>query len=118
MSGEPWHAQTATPQDEHGIPYQDAERLADCLARLGVPTTLHAGYGLALVWVRVGLVVWCDGEKYWWRAGWDEGSRHVVYAWHPATEPARAARRIALRFPGGPCDDRPGRGPAQDGSPC
>ncbi|NUW38326.1 hypothetical protein HTZ77_44060 [Nonomuraea sp. SMC257] len=59
---------------------------------------MHIGYGLALVSVWVGLVVWSDGERYWWRTGWDADRKRVIYARHPAVEPARAARRIAFRY--------------------
>lgn len=38
----------------------------------GIHADAHEGYGLALVSVWVGLVVWCDGTWYWWRAGWDD----------------------------------------------
>jgi hypothetical protein len=34
------------------------------LAEDGVSADVHAGFGLALVSVWVGLVVWCDGEFY------------------------------------------------------
>jgi hypothetical protein len=64
----------------------------------GIRADTHAGYDLALVSVWVGLVVWCDGECYWWRAGWDEPRRRVLYARHLAIEPSRAARRIAFRY--------------------
>ncbi|MEV0150957.1 MULTISPECIES: hypothetical protein [unclassified Nonomuraea] len=48
------------------------------------------------VWV--GLVVWCDGVWFWWRAGWDDRRERVIYARHTATEPSRAARRVAFRY--------------------
>ena len=53
---------------------------------------------MALVSVWVGLVVWCDGERYWWRTGWDAQRKRALYAWHPAVEPVRAARRVAFRY--------------------
>ncbi|WP_103955519.1 hypothetical protein [Nonomuraea solani] len=59
---------------------------------------MHDGYGLALVSVWAGLVVWCHGGRYWWRAAWDARRQRVIYAWHPFTEPARAADRIARRY--------------------
>ncbi len=76
----------------------DAERLAAALALQGIATDVHDGYGLALVSVWVDLVVWCNHERYWWRVGWDEARKRVVYAWHPATDPLRAANRIARRY--------------------
>ncbi|MGV9302213.1 hypothetical protein ACWDLG_02470 [Nonomuraea sp. NPDC003727] len=51
-----------------------------------------------MISVWVGLVVWCDGEHFWWRTGWNSAKRRVIYAWHPSTEPIRAARRVALRY--------------------
>lgn len=68
------------------------------LTEHGISADTHAGYDLALVSVWVGLVVWRDGEWFWWRAGWDEERKRVVYARHPATEPSRAARRVAFRY--------------------
>ncbi|MFC4119762.1 hypothetical protein [Nonomuraea zeae] len=75
-----------------------ADALADALAAHGVSTNVHDGYGLSLVSVWIGLVVWCDGEWYWWRTGWDDRRKRVLYARHPAIEPSRAARRIAFRY--------------------
>lgn len=75
-----------------------ADRLKQALKDLEIVVDTHDGYGLALVSVWVGLVVWCDGERFWWRSGWDERRSRVVYAWHPAAEPHRAARRIAARY--------------------
>ncbi|WP_344479933.1 hypothetical protein [Nonomuraea monospora] len=64
----------------------------------GIHADIHEGYGLALVSIWVGLVVWCDGEWYWWRAGWDDRRKRVLYARHPAIEPSRAACRIAFHY--------------------
>ncbi|MCP2350435.1 hypothetical protein [Nonomuraea roseoviolacea] len=75
-----------------------AEELRAELSGVGILADVHIGYGLALVSVWVSLVVWCDGERYWWRTGWDADRKRVIYAWHPAVEPARAARRIAFRY--------------------
>ncbi|MEV0821577.1 hypothetical protein [Nonomuraea rubra] len=75
-----------------------AEQLRRELGRLDIPSDIHDGYGLALVSVWVGLVVWCDCERFWWRTGWDDGRKRAVYAWHSVLEPARAARRVARRY--------------------
>ncbi|MFI7462814.1 hypothetical protein [Nonomuraea sp. NPDC049646] len=64
----------------------------------GISADVHTGYGLALVSVWVGLVVWCDGQRFWWRTGWNADRHRVIYAWHPATDPRGAARRIAMRY--------------------
>ncbi|MEV6034620.1 hypothetical protein AB0L65_25925 [Nonomuraea sp. NPDC052116] len=61
-----------------------ADELAEALGALGIPTDVHDGYGLTLVSVWIGLVVWCDGELFWWRSGWDERRKRVIYARHPA----------------------------------
>ncbi|MCF6469700.1 hypothetical protein FAF44_15070 [Nonomuraea sp. MG754425] len=74
-----------------------AERLRQTFeTEHGIHADVHEGYGLALVSVWVGLVVWCDGERYWWRVGWDARRKRVLYARHPAIEPSQAARRIAF----------------------
>lgn len=79
-------------------PCRSAELLQEALRHDGIKADVHDGYGLALVSVWVGLVVWCDGGRFWWRTGWNAGRRRVIYAWHPATDPFRAARRIAMRY--------------------
>ncbi|MFI7705656.1 hypothetical protein [Nonomuraea sp. NPDC049480] len=77
-----------------------AHQLRAQLQSLDIPSDVHVGngYDLALVSVWVGLVVWCDGDWFWWRAGWDDRRKRVVYARHRAIEPARAARRVAFRY--------------------
>ncbi|MFD1537016.1 hypothetical protein [Nonomuraea guangzhouensis] len=48
-------------------PAQSAHALRDALADQGIASDIHVGYGLALVSVWVSLVVWCDGNWFWWR---------------------------------------------------
>lgn len=79
-------------------PRRSAELLREALEQNGVSADVHDGYGLALVSVWVGLVVWCDGRHYWWRTGWNVARRRVIYAWHPAIDPVRAARRISMHY--------------------
>ncbi|MFI7052272.1 hypothetical protein ACIBLB_09455 [Streptosporangium canum] len=79
-------------------PVDAAEELRKALDRHEIPADVHAGHGLALVSVWIGLVVWCDGERFWWRTGWDDRRQRFTYAWHPAIDPARAARRLAFRY--------------------
>ncbi|MEU7901181.1 hypothetical protein AB0B45_51220 [Nonomuraea sp. NPDC049152] len=98
MSAPPQHTLPVASPGGIPPPLGDAERLASALAEHGIAADVHDGYGLALISVWVGLVVWCDGERFWWRAGWDAIRRRVVYAWHPAIEPVWAARRIAFRY--------------------
>ncbi|MEV4183027.1 tyrosine-type recombinase/integrase [Streptosporangium canum] len=38
------------------------------------------------------------GDRFWWRTGWDDRRERFTYAWHPAIEPARTARRVAFRY--------------------
>ncbi|MGW4423807.1 hypothetical protein, partial [Streptosporangium sp. NPDC004631] len=54
--------------------------------------------GLALVAVCAGLVVWSDGDRFWWCAGWDTRRRRFVYAFHRASEPDQAADRVARHY--------------------
>ncbi|MDH2429278.1 hypothetical protein [Sphaerisporangium sp. TRM90804] len=77
---------------------ETAQTLKTGLAAHGISSDVHDGYGLALVSVWVGLVVWCNGDRFWWRTGWNPQNRRIVYAWHPALDPDRAARRIAFRY--------------------
>ncbi|MFI7223494.1 hypothetical protein ACIBO5_09725 [Nonomuraea angiospora] len=79
-------------------PLDVAEELRKALKQYGIAADVHDGYGLALVSVWVGLVVWCKDDRYWWRTGWDQHRRRFTYAWHPAIDPARAARRVAFRY--------------------
>ncbi|MEW1843260.1 hypothetical protein AB0392_35415 [Nonomuraea angiospora] len=75
-----------------------ADELAEVLAAVGIPSDVHDGYGLTLVSVWIGLVVWCDGEWFWWRSGWDDRRKRVIYARHPTIDPTRAAQRVAFRY--------------------
>ncbi|WP_436761965.1 hypothetical protein [Streptosporangium sp. V21-05] len=79
-------------------PCHAAESLRTALETHGVTSDVHDGYGLALVSVWVGLVVWCDGARFWWRTGWDARRGRFVHASHPVTEPDRAARRVTFRY--------------------
>jgi hypothetical protein len=88
--------------ERRGMASSYALSSAECLRRVlrsrGCVADVHDGYGLALVSVWVGLVIWCDGERFWWRSGWDERRNRAVYAWHPSTDPDRAADRIRRRY--------------------
>ncbi|WP_406311238.1 hypothetical protein OHA77_20625 [Streptosporangium sp. NBC_01639] len=79
-------------------PLDTAKSLQAELERQEIFADVHDGYGLALVSVWVGLIVWCDGDRFWWRTGWDDRRKRFTYAWHPAIEPARAAHRVAFRY--------------------
>ncbi|MDP9844044.1 hypothetical protein [Streptosporangium lutulentum] len=77
---------------------ETAELLRRELAVQQITCDIHDGYDLALVSVWVGLVVRCDGERFWWRIGWSFRHSRFVYAWHSATDPERAAQRIAVLY--------------------
>ncbi|WP_157594851.1 hypothetical protein [Streptosporangium amethystogenes] len=79
-------------------PLEAAEGLRAALTQYGILSDVHDGYGLALVSVWVDLIVWCRGDQFWWRTGWNPRQRRPVYARPPLVEPDRAAHRIALRY--------------------
>ncbi|MEV7007203.1 hypothetical protein [Streptosporangium sp. NPDC051022] len=81
-------------------PMDAAQELRVALAEHRIAGDVHHGYGLALVSVQGGLTVWCDGQHFRWRVGWNQKRQRAVYNWHPAMEPARAARRIAFHYAG------------------
>ncbi|MEU9831673.1 hypothetical protein AB0D67_09020 [Streptosporangium sp. NPDC048047] len=78
-------------------PYGAAERLRREFGALGVVADVHDGYGLALVSVRDGLVVWCNGERFWWQAGWDERGGRPAYASRPVSGAEEVARLVVAR---------------------
>ncbi|MER5649867.1 hypothetical protein [Streptosporangium sp. NPDC002524] len=92
------HTRGAVPALITVDPCHAAESLRTALGEHDITSDVHDGYGLALVSVWVGLVVWCDGARFWWRTGWDARRGRFVYAWHPVTEPGRAARRVTFRY--------------------
>ncbi|MEU8140926.1 hypothetical protein [Nonomuraea sp. NPDC048901] len=92
------YPQHARPGPEVITSLDAAEQLQRELIHLNVPGDVHDGYGIALVSVWVGLVVWCHHDGFWWRTGWEPNRKRAIYARHPLPEPERAARRIALRY--------------------
>ncbi|MFG1755451.1 hypothetical protein [Streptosporangium sandarakinum] len=74
-----------------------AERLRRALEALGVVADVHDGYGLALVSVWDGLVVWCNGDRFWWQAGWDEQCGRPAYASRPVSGVEEVARLVTAR---------------------
>ncbi|MFI6452471.1 hypothetical protein ACIBF6_13010 [Streptosporangium amethystogenes] len=87
---------TSTFPDDTAV--RAAEELREALVQYEIAADVHDGYGLALVSVSVDLIVWCRGDQFWWRTGWNPRQRRPVYARHPLVEPDRAAHRIALRY--------------------
>lgn len=74
-----------------------AGQLQSALETHGLTADVNDGYGLAVVSVWRGLLVWTNGAVFWWCTGWNDQRDRPVYAWHSTAEPARAARRIAAR---------------------
>lgn len=66
---------------------------AICFERVQVGT--GRAHGLALVVVWPGLVVWCDGQKFWWSAGWDAKLGRTVYVSRQVTALDQVVRWIA-----------------------
>ncbi|MGS2644355.1 hypothetical protein [Streptosporangium sp. LJ11] len=80
-------------------PVRAADSLRAALGRCGINADVNDGYGLAVVSVWTGLTVWSDGLTFWWSTGRLDARRgRVLYAWHAAEEPDRAARRVAFRY--------------------
>lgn len=80
-----------------------AQRLQQELAGLGIDSDVHDGYGLALVSVWSGLVVWTDGRVFRWKSGQDASGRPARDglgwdAYSPANDPVSTARRVAARY--------------------
>ncbi|GHE32596.1 hypothetical protein GCM10017673_39270 [Streptosporangium violaceochromogenes] len=75
-----------------------AERLRSALTRQGITADVHGGYGLALVSVWTGLIVWSNGDRYWWCAGWHPQERRPAYASARCGDPEQAALRVARRY--------------------
>ncbi|MFF0307025.1 hypothetical protein ACFYSC_06340 [Streptosporangium sp. NPDC004379] len=78
-------------------PRQYAELLQRELEQQGVVADVHVGHELALVSVWVGLVVWCNGDRFWWQAGWDEQCGRPAYASRPVSGVEEVARLVAVR---------------------
>ncbi|GAA3000079.1 hypothetical protein [Streptosporangium longisporum] len=95
MSG---HEIPAISRQKAITPVRAARRLRDELSALNIASDVHDGYGLALVSVWFGLVVWTDGRVFRWWAGEQTGqARYQRYAFCPASDPVTAARRVADR---------------------
>ncbi|MEV7013926.1 hypothetical protein [Streptosporangium sp. NPDC051022] len=75
-----------------------AGRLREALTRQRIASHVTTGYGLALVSLWYGLLVWTNGDRFWWCDGWNDQLRQPRHASHRASEPDQAARRIARRY--------------------
>jgi hypothetical protein len=79
-------------------PVAVADQLRRELSQDGITADVNDGYGLAVVSVWRGLLVWTNGDLFWWLTGWNHRRHRPVYASHPTSDPKRAARRIAARY--------------------
>jgi len=72
-----------------------SEALGDeavCFERVQVGT--GRARRLALVVVSPDLVVWCDGQKFWWSAGWDAERQRTFYVSRQVTDLDEVVRWI------------------------
>ncbi|MFI6396258.1 hypothetical protein [Nonomuraea sp. NPDC050540] len=72
--------------------------LGQALKREGITAEVYAGYELACAFIDTNLIVRCDGHRSWWRTMWNDRNHRAIYAWHPAIDPLRAARRVARQY--------------------
>ncbi|MEU9834791.1 hypothetical protein AB0D67_24945 [Streptosporangium sp. NPDC048047] len=72
-----------------------AQRLRDALTRYDITAIINGDHDLAVVSVCAGLTVWCNGERFWWYAGWDDQRRCRVNASQEVGALDRAAERIS-----------------------
>ena len=63
-----------------------------------IASEVHHGDGVALVLISTGLVVWTDGDIWWWWTGHTTGRGRWIYNHVSTGNVATAARRIALRY--------------------
>ncbi|MEV8638849.1 hypothetical protein AB0395_45060 [Streptosporangium sp. NPDC051023] len=83
------------PHDDRAV--EVARRLCRVLAATHrLRSDVHGGYGLALVAVQSGLLVWCNGEWFWWRVGWDERRRYPMHTYCRADDLRQTAYRVAF----------------------
>ncbi|MGW5688888.1 hypothetical protein [Nonomuraea sp. NPDC003754] len=62
-----------------------------------IDSVVRHGEGVALVLISTDLVVWTDGDTWWWRTGQTTRRGRWIYARASTENVATAARRIALR---------------------
>lgn len=79
-----------------------ARRLQERLATFGIVADLVEGSGVALLHLRSGLAVWCDGRSFsWWTGRYSgPGDRWRQYAYAPVSDVETAAHRLATRHQG------------------
>ncbi|MEU9887169.1 hypothetical protein [Sphaerisporangium sp. NPDC051011] len=71
------------------------EQLRLALAHHGIGARVYGGYGLALLVVGPA-IVWCDGQRFWWCAGWDAQRRRPIYGTQQVGQTERTARRVVF----------------------
>ncbi|MEU6997633.1 hypothetical protein [Nonomuraea sp. NPDC046570] len=77
------------------MPENAAAALHRELAALGIDSDLRSGNGLATVSVWGGLLVWTNGQTFWWIKA---AKIPPEYADAPANQPQEAALRVAARY--------------------
>ncbi|WP_084965367.1 hypothetical protein [Thermoactinospora rubra] len=76
-----------------------ARQLQERLAEFDIVADLVEGTEVALLHLRSGLVIWCDGHSFsWWTGRYSgPGDRWREYAYAPVSDVETAARRVATR---------------------
>ncbi|WP_143591710.1 hypothetical protein [Thermoactinospora rubra] len=79
-----------------------ARRLQERLAEFGVIADRVEGVGVALLHLRSGLIIWCDGGSFsWWTGRYSGPDGHWrEYAYAPVSDVETAAHRVATRHQG------------------
>ncbi|MEU6718676.1 hypothetical protein ABZ897_45040 [Nonomuraea sp. NPDC046802] len=63
-----------------------------------IASEVRHGDGVALVLISTDLVVWTDGDIWWWWTGHTTGRGRWIYNHASTANAATAARRIAFRY--------------------
>ncbi|MFF0576161.1 hypothetical protein [Streptosporangium saharense] len=88
---------TALPRLPDTPAVRAVERLRLALARRGIGARTYGGYGLALLTVDC-LIVWCNGYRFWWCAGWDARRGRPVMGSQDVGHTERTARRVEFHL--------------------
>ncbi len=74
-----------------------AERLRLALERHGLGARVYDGYGLAMLTVGA-MIVWCNGDRFWWCAGWDARRHRPVFGSQEVKAADQAAQRVEFHL--------------------
>lgn len=72
-----------------------AEQLRLALTHHGISARVYGDYGLALLTIGPA-IVWCDGQHFWWCAGWDAKRRRPIYSTQQADQTEHTAQLVAV----------------------